>query len=499
MDRITIGDLTQLDLPGSLSLSKLATYFRICQFLRREITVYSKVSSSQNPPVALPPHVVSFLSSILNVSEPYVTDLWVTLGVFIWDEGEMELEKQDAVFFERHGKLDSSQHKHLAAFMFYPPHFSCLKCGRGLTRLSRVPITLFSLHGAHDGYSTSLRCPVCPIRYYPQYYTDTDVEKRFYYSSTPSTYIHLEQSTFITTALAELFTMWMLFAWVSSLNSANIYNHAMSALPPELIGQSRYTLTSEQVWRTFVLHALFRHASQYNSVLTMSEAPGVDHDLRLKEVQSLRNILMDRHGQPERLHACNICEKLIPTDLPDAYLGLRPLRAVVVDGVSIGRPCCKIHNCPAPLITNRTHYCAFHNETHHNHCVVTECVEKVRPGYQTCGHPDHVAIEAHHKLKGKSFFMLRKRLLRANGVPDDNNEESDEVLELGPESSHKSDLGNRQVKARFGRRRTHNEQLIVCCCGVIAARATMFGAEAISGVKVFVLYSLDVTALISYN
>ncbi|KAJ8083640.1 hypothetical protein PM082_009515 [Marasmius tenuissimus] len=158
MDQITIGDLTQLDLPGPLSLSKLATYFRACQFLRREITVYSKVSSSQNPPVALPPHVVSFLSSILNVSEPYVTDLWVTLGVFIWDEGEMELEKRDAAFFERHGKLDSSQHKHLgnllqygglrtnfeAGFMFYPPHFSYLKCGRGLTRLSRVPITLFS-------------------------------------------------------------------------------------------------------------------------------------------------------------------------------------------------------------------------------------------------------------------------------------------------------------------------------------------------------------------
>jgi hypothetical protein len=48
----------------------------------------------------------------------------------------------------------------------------------------------------------------------------------------------------------------------------------------------------------------------------------------------------------------------------------------------------------------------------------------------------------------------------------------------------KSDAGNRKPKAHFGRRWTHNEQLIVCCCGIIAAHATMFGVEAISGVKV---------------
>lgn len=56
--------------------------------------------------------------------------------------------------------------------------------------------------------------------------------------------------------------------------------------------------------------------------------------------------------------------------------------------------------------------------------------------------------------------------------------------ETGSGDVSKSDEGNRTVKARFGRRRTHNEQLVVCCCGIIAARATMFGAEAISGVKV---------------
>jgi hypothetical protein len=44
----------------------------------------------------------------------------------------------------------------------------------------------------------------------------------------------------------------------------------------------------------------------------------------------------------------------------------------------------------------------------------------------------------------------------------------------------KAAAGNRVVKAQFGRRCTHNEQTLVCPCGMIYARATMFGAEAVS-------------------
>jgi hypothetical protein len=48
-----------------------------------------------------------------------------------------------------------------------------------------------------------------------------------------------------------------------------------------------------------------------------------------------------------------------------------------------------------------------------------------------------------------------------------------DVQEFDDDTVHKSDSG-----------RTHNEQLVVACCGVILGRGTMFGAEAISGVKV---------------
>jgi hypothetical protein len=51
----------------------------------------------------------------------------------------------------------------------------------------------------------------------------------------------------------------------------------------------------------------------------------------------------------------------------------------------------------------------------------------------------------------------------------------------------KSVTGNRVEKAQFSRRRTHNEQTLVRPCGIIFARATMFGAEAVSNFLVFPL------------
>ena len=62
----------------------------------------------------------------------------------------------------------------------------------------------------------------------------------------------------------------------------------------------------------------------------------------------------------------------------------------------------------------------------------------------------------------------------------------------------KSANGNgKQVKARFGRRRTHNEQTLVCPCGVIFARATMFGAEAVSNFLVSLVFIHDMSVLTS--
>jgi len=63
---------------------------------------------------------------------------------------------------------------------------------------------------------------------------------------------------------------------------------------------------------------------------------------------------------------------------------------------------------------------------------------------------------------------------------------ADDTTEPTKPCPSKSMDGNQTLKAQFGRRWTHNEQTLVRPCGVIFARATMFGAEAVSNFLVMV-------------
>lgn len=162
-----------------------------------------------------------------------------------------------------------------------------------------------------------------------------------------------------------------------------------------------------------------------------------------------------------------------------------------MDGISIGRPCCKVHNCTKPLPTNRAHYCLDH-EAEKLDCVVTDCTTLASKGFQTCADKAHRELEDKRNERGKAFFQLQQRLKDQNTVhlPDSIKEVDPSLLQDFDEDGSydtnvkKSDAGNKVPKARFARRRTHNEQLIVSSCGMINARGTMYGAESISGAKV---------------
>ncbi|KAJ3990923.1 hypothetical protein F5050DRAFT_1582260, partial [Lentinula boryana] len=157
----------------------------------------------------------------------------------------------------------------------------------------------------------------------------------------------------------------------------------------------------------------------------------------------------------------------------------------------VGHYCCKVHNCTIPLANNRHHFCPMHMDRQH-FCVFTDCDLPARAGHRTCSIPEHSEYEDYRNSKSKAFFLLRQRLQRA-GVQQprsslllDGISEDDSLDDDSGDLAHKSDKGNRLSKVMFARRTTHNEQLVVCTCGVIVARATMYGAESISGVKDFV-------------
>lgn len=99
-------------------------------------------------------------------------------------------------------------------------------------------------------------------------------------------------------------------------------------------------------------------------------------------------------------------------------------------------------------------------------------------------------LEKAYFKKGKGIFQLRARLKKAgvavpvDSVPLEDIHDSDSGDDEALECDGKHEGGNRRLRAYFGRRRTHNEQLIMRPCGVILSRATFFGSEAISAVHV---------------
>ncbi|KAJ6575872.1 hypothetical protein B0H10DRAFT_2346062, partial [Mycena sp. CBHHK59/15] len=155
-------------------------------------------------------------------------------------------------------------------------------------------------------------------------------------------------------------------------------------------------------------------------------------------------------------------------------------------------------------------------------CCITTCIADVKPGFRTCGDPEHCNIELYQYQKGKAMFQLKNRLQRTyrGGPPPDflpdvaisstsrlppsnfetdatgadllpahsdveepwevnvagpNLDDEEEEIELDAQDDEcdgKPAQGNRTVRARFGHKRTHNEELCVYSCGTVAGRAT---------------------------
>jgi len=108
----------------------------------------------------------------------------------------------------------------------------------------------------------------------------------------------------------------------------------------------------------------------------------------------------------------------------------------------------------------------------------------------TCNIPEHAELEKMHKWRGTAFFQLQRNLQCASVANPVDSEAAvltaEEVEEMevhggldAPSSlcPDKPDTGIHKIRAVFGRRRTHNEQIMVHPCGIIVARRTFFGSE----------------------
>ena len=278
------------------------------------------------------------------------------------------------------------------------------------------------------------------------------------------------------------------------------------------------TLDVRTIWSAFFLHSLLRHKLRVKEKLVVPHHGENIH--RLDQELQRRNLFMAGTGQEMWAHACDNCMKIVggPGEHMRKYIFLLKtepnsfqqvyMSAGVTDGVSVGHYCCSVQDCTEPLLNHLKRYCERHSRMN-SVCAVYGCDDQVENGYQTCNNASHRSAENNRKATGQAMFQLKRRLERAGlaGIVSHEgglvhkltavlfffmiaSSRATEVViaqESGVEgyaNDIRDDTGSTSIKGRFSRRWTHNEQLFVRCCGIIISRATFYGSEGVSGVKV---------------
>ena len=271
-------------------------------------------------------------------------------------------------------------------------------------------------------------------------------------------------------------------------------------------------LSSDNVYDGFVIVSLLEDHAKCNDTLKVPHT-GLQKD-RLRAAMKGRNLRMQLYNQPEVHHYCKGCCRFYAdsegkgnairhvvrqhiTHTLVYFVVTHKCWVVVIDGVTVGCCCCGVHNCQVPLSSNHDRFCADH-KGRNLVCAIVGCERPVLEGRLTCADNKHQAVEHVHRERGQARFQLKERLQRARIahpndsdvsdvalVDEDNGEEEEFVVASGTAlPAEASQVKEGRVHAQFGRKRTHNEQIIVAPCGMIIARETFYGAEAVSSVIV---------------
>lgn len=343
--------------------------------------------------------------------------------------------------------------------------------------------------------------------------------QRIYYDIIPDI-IQVGEHQFAEKRVINMWISMMLLSWTSATNCAQIYNVALSGRDkPDW--QFSFNVTGDQVYDAFTIISLLEDCQLRQQTLAVPHG-GPARD-RFLEAMRVRNNRLRLCSQPELFHYCNKCTRFLDGMIHHLY-GLlsrfdyftdnRKVSVVVIDGVTIGHPCCGHPNCKIPLANNQDRFCGNHNGLK-DVCAIVGCSNMVVAGRKVCTMPEHQDVEDVYNARGQARFQLKERLERAHvahpnnsiafeisnidDLIDDNDSEDGfqkpspnipfPSMPNDPKSLH---VGKeKKVRAKFGRRRTHNEQIFVAPCGIIIARETFFHAEA--------LYSVVVSHELMYN
>ena len=88
------------------------------------------------------------------------------------------------------------------------------------------------------------------------------------------------------------------------------------------------------------------------------------------------------------------------------------ITAGVTDGVSLGHPCCSVHDCKVPLAKQMDRFCPLHSSLAEV-CAVEGCSQKCERPFKTCSDTVHWAFEERKQSQKKAMNQLRAALVSA--------------------------------------------------------------------------------------
>jgi hypothetical protein len=159
------------------------------------------------------------------------------------------------------------------------------------------------------------------------------------------------------------------------------------------------SLTAENIWDAVIILALLEDCEARKMPLIMPQ--NASQKDRFSLAIRARNECIQLYGQNEVLHCCRKCVRFHDCG--------QTVSVVVTDGVTIGHPCCAVHNFHLPLASNRHRFCPTHLPLE-SQCAIIDCECPNRDGSLTCNDPEHQEVECIQKDRGQARFQLKERL-----------------------------------------------------------------------------------------
>ncbi|KAG2016509.1 hypothetical protein CC2G_009673 [Coprinopsis cinerea AmutBmut pab1-1] len=519
-------------------LEKLTRYILFSRYCRDEIILAQPPTSLPNEvPQDLPPSVVQFLIKSCGMSEEEVEQCWEHMGAMIWELPVLDDDEIRRTFLT-HGVENGFPFQKA----LWPPSQMCLNPGCNRTSKGRKmqvaeqrKVILYTLsHGPVPTWCVHLKCLDCKTTYFHDYSVQN--QERRYYDQLPNA-LQVADHHFVEYRLVQMWKANMNLAWMSASNCAATYkqmftNEITSNFPKEW--GFEVSLSGRHVYDAFTLSSLLEFYQLHEKTALVVPHDGEQAN-RFDSAVRQRNQQIRDFGQPALGHACSKCVRLYPaTDTRAGY----QVSAVVMDGITIGRPRCREPHCPIPLANIRNDkYCPEHADKGAT-CVVKGCKTKAEKGFRTCADARHRHTEELHRLRtAEANFpnkgrKERSRMAKENskaasvdvGTPgedrdvdgdEDGSEDGvsdDEITvefvdgqafeatikpptqaqqaeaTVGQQTTDVQDtpLPEDILQAQFGRAWTHNEQILVCPCGIILARETFLFAESMPACADFI-------------